>query len=90
MVTYRQHPRAAGRVIDGVAFVITPDDHKLHSLNGTGTQVWQRCAGGATLDDVTRALVLAFQVDETRARADAERFLSDLVARQLLAEEATP
>ena len=87
MVTYRQHPRAAGRVVDGVAFVITPDDHKLHSLNGTGTRVWQLCASGVTLDEVARALAAAFEVDEPRAQADAARFLADLVSRGLIAEE---
>jgi hypothetical protein len=75
-------------VIDGLAFVITPDDHKLHTLNGTGTRIWQLCAGGATAEAVAGALTEGWEVDEPRALADAEKFLADLVARGILAVQS--
>ena len=87
IVRYRQNPRTAGRVIDGLAFIITPDDHKLHTLNGTGTRIWELCAAGATLGQVAGALTGGFEVEEPRATADAERFLADLVARGILAQD---
>lgn len=81
---YRQNARTAGRVIDGQAFVVTPDDNKLHTLNGTGAAIWALAESGCTLDEVVRALVERFEVDAERARADAMRFLDDLVMRKVL------
>ena len=84
MATYRQNPRTAGRIIDGQAFVVTPDDNKLHTLNKTGSRIWALAEHGCTVDDVAAALAREFDVDAARARADAETFCADLVARQIL------
>ena len=81
---YQQNPRTAGRVIDGLAFIVTPDDHKLHTLNATGTHIWELAAKGCTLPEVADSLSKRFQVDEASARSDAERFLDDLVGRGIL------
>ena len=48
MARYRRNPQTAGRVIDGQAFVVTPDDNKLHTLNGAATLLWQLTAAGAS------------------------------------------
>jgi hypothetical protein len=81
---YRQNPRAAGRIIDGHAFVVTPNDNKLHTLNPAGTEVWTCAKDGCTADEAAAALTRRFEVDDARARADAEAFLADLVARGVL------
>jgi len=83
-VQVRQNPRTAGRVIDGQAFVVTPHDNKLHTLNGTGTWIWERAESGCTLEDIAAGLSARFEVDGGRARADAETFIDDLVARGIL------
>jgi hypothetical protein len=84
---FRQNPRTAGRVVDGHAFVVTPDDNKLHTLNGTGSCIWEAAEGGRTIDELAAALARRFAVDEVRARADAERFCADLVSRGILQRE---
>ena len=89
MAEYRQNPRAAGRVIDGQAFVVTPDDNRLHTLNAAGTEVWQCARAGCSLEQATDALTRRFAVDSERARADATHFLEDLVRRGIL-EVVTP
>ena len=80
-LTYRQNPRTAGRVIDGLAFVVTPDDNKLHSLNVTGTYIWVLAETGRTVDEVAASLAKRFDVDPDRARGDAARFCEDLRER---------
>jgi len=77
-------------VVDGLAFVVTPDDNKLHTLNGAGTQIWALAENGCTLDDVTSALTGRYRVDPSRARADAAIFVSDLVARGILEPAPEP
>jgi hypothetical protein len=86
MERFRQNPRTAGRVVDGLAFVVTPDDNKLHTLNKTGTHIWTLAEHGCTLDEVAASLAARWQgkVDPERARADAAVFVTDLVARGIL------
>src|SRR5438045_8214719 len=58
MRRYRRNPQTAGRVIDGQAFIVTPDDNKLHTLNGAATQLWVLSAANAiTSADAADALV---------------------------------
>jgi hypothetical protein len=81
---YRQNPRTAGRVIDGQAFVVTPDDNKLHTLNGTGSHIWELAEKALTVEEIAQALARRYAVPDDRARTDAERFCDDLVARGIL------
>ena len=69
MARYRRNPQTAGRVIDGQAFVVTPDDNKLHTLNGAATMLWKLTAAGASIDDAAAALCTEYEVDLATARA---------------------
>lgn len=86
---YQQNRQTAGRVIDGQAFVVTPDDQKLHTLNQTATCLWQLAADGCTPEQAADALVARFRVEHDQALTDAIRCLDDLVARQVLIVETT-
>ncbi|HVK73796.1 MAG TPA: PqqD family protein [Kofleriaceae bacterium] len=88
MRRYRRNPQTAGRVIDGQAFVVTPDDNKLHTLNGTATQLWQLAAAGLSTDEAAAALCAEYEIDRATAERDAAAFLDDLVARQILVVDA--
>lgn len=84
---YRKHPQTAGRIVDGLAFVVTGDDQKLHTLNATATRLWELAAAGCTAEDAAGALVERFDVDTPTALADARECLDDLVARRILIVE---
>lgn len=83
MRRYRRNPQTAGRVIDGLAFVVTPADNKLHTLNGSATRLWTLAKLPLSVDDAAAALVEVYDVDGATARADAEACLEDLVARDI-------
>jgi hypothetical protein len=85
---YRKHPQTAGRIVDGLAFVVTADDQKLHTLNSTATRLWELAAGGTTPDEAAEALVALYEVDQEAALLDARECLEDLVARQILVRES--
>ncbi|MBE7450848.1 MAG: PqqD family protein [Kofleriaceae bacterium] len=89
MRRYRRNPQLAARVIDEQAFVVTPADNKLHTLNETATTLWAMTAAGMTADDAAAALCAEYEVDLATARRDAEACLEDLVARQILIVDAT-
>ena len=52
--------------------------------NQTGSVLWHLLAGGSTRDDLVRALVDAFGVDEERAGTDVDAFLNQLQEQGLL------
>ena len=80
---YQQSARTAARILDGQAFVITPD-YKLHTLNATGTRIWELTKEPTALDALATAIAERFDVEVARARADAQHFCDALVARQAL------
>jgi hypothetical protein len=84
MRRYRQNPQTAGRVIDGLAFVVTPDDNKLHTLNAPATRLWELAGAPVSVDDAAAAILAAYEIDDATARADAVACLDDLVARGIL------
>ncbi len=88
-MTYRRHPHTAGRIIDELAFVVTADDNKLHTLNLTATHLWQLAAkgDGCTAAQAADALVEQFEVDRPTALRDATGCLDDLVKRRILVAE---
>ncbi len=84
MRRYRRNPQTAGRVIDGQAFVVTPDDNKLHTLNGAATTLWTLAAAAISVDEAAAALCSEYEIDRETAARDAGEFLDDMVARQIL------
>lgn len=87
MPVYRQNPRTAGRRLQGVVFVVTPDDQRLHELNETAAAIWECAANGCTVEDATAAIVARFEVTQERALEDVRKCCEDLVRRQILVEE---
>ena len=87
MTRYRKNPSTAGRIVDGCAFVVTPQDNRLHTLNGAATLLWQLSSEGITDEEAAEALISRFEVARETALADASECLSDLVDRQILVVE---
>lgn len=86
-VTYKRNPQTAGRIIDGLAFVVTPDNNKLHTLNTTATRLWELAASGCTPQAAADELSTHYEVDRDTALRDAEACFRDLVARHILIAE---
>mgnify|MGYP001575451367 CR=1 FL=1 len=84
---YRRHPLTAGRIVDGLAFVITADDNKLHTLNAAATHLWRIAQDGCDANDAAAELARVYEVDDATALRDATRCLEDLVTRQILVSE---
>ena len=80
----KQNPDTPARTIDGEAIVITPHDSTLHTLNDTGTFIWDRADGTRTLEQIAQELLLEFEVDEAELRQDAIAFVEEAVQRGLM------
>src|SRR5574337_81206 len=79
-----QNPRAAWRVYDGEAVIISPDDSTLHTLNAAGTLNWGTADGQTALSTVVDRICDEFEVERERAAQDAATFIELLARRGLL------
>ena len=83
-VRYVRNPQTAARVIEGLTFVVTPTDHKLHTLNATATVLWDLAEEGCTIHEAAEKLVSIYEVETDQAAKDIQTCFDDLVARTIL------
>lgn len=69
---------------DGEVMVLDHRDSRYLAISVSGAPLWEALAAGATRAGLTEALVVAWDLDETQARADVDEFLEVLRARDLL------
>jgi hypothetical protein len=79
-----QNPRAAWRVYDGEAVIISPDDSTMHTLNAVGTLIWEAADGRTPLASIVARICAEFDVDAPRAEREALGFIDTLCRRGLL------
>ncbi len=85
-----QNPRAAWRVYDGEAVIVSPEDSTLHTLNPVGTLIWEAADGRTALQAIIGRVCEAFEVDRATAARDATIFVEQLSQRGLLTVLASP
>ena len=76
------NPRVACRTLDGTAFILL--NSRMLRLNEVGTYIWERFEDGSTLDQVVEGIVSEFETTAGRAKADAQAFVKQLVAKEVL------
>jgi len=84
---FRRNKNVAGRVIDGQAFIITPNDNRMHTLNRTAAELWEYAKEGWTVEVAAERLSRRFRVEKSTAAADVEKCAADLVSRGILVTE---
>ena len=85
-----QNPKAAWRVYDGEAVIVSPEDSTLHTLNAVGTVIWEAADGRTALEVIVARVCDEFEVDPATAARDAAAFVESLTQRGLLTVLNTP
>tara|TARA_R110002072_G_scaffold303069_1_gene492559 strand:+ start:33529 stop:33840 length:312 start_codon:yes stop_codon:yes gene_type:complete len=70
--------------IDGEIAIMAIDSGKYHSLNATGSQIWNAVQQPQTVADLCESLASQYQVDEEQCRSDVLSYLQDMVNERLL------
>ena len=83
----KQNPDTPTRTIEGEAVVITPHDSRLHTLNETGTFIWERADGLRSLQAIASEMKDHFDVSDDQVKADALSFAQDAHDKGLLSFE---
>lgn len=76
--------RVVGTELDGEFVMLDPDSGNYYGLNEVGSVVWRLLATPRRLDEIVAHVCATFEVAPERCRADVERLLADLAARQLV------
>ncbi|MDH3584855.1 MAG: PqqD family protein [Phycisphaerae bacterium] len=81
----RRDPTTAHRsVADEGCLVVVPSRAAVEVLNPVGGKIYSMLDGTHTADDIVRALVEEFDVNEDQARKDLDAFLDELRDREML------
>jgi len=85
----KRNPRTASRQYEENTLVITPDDRQVHTLNATGTFLWNAIGEqGAEKDALLRKMAEAFDAPEETLRQDMDAFISELEGKGALIQES--
>ncbi|HEY7705705.1 MAG TPA: PqqD family protein [Gaiellaceae bacterium] len=79
--------RLRWREIDDDVVAVDVDRSAYLSTNGSGALLWLELAEGTTRDQLVERLAQAYLIDNERAAADVDSFLSELNGQGLLEEE---
>ena len=79
-----QNPRAAWRVYEGEAVIVSPEDSMLHTLNPVGSFIWEAADGHTAMDAIITRVCETFAIDHATAARDAAVFVDSLCQRGLL------
>jgi hypothetical protein len=80
-------PSIVSETIDGEVVIISLDSGSYYSLRGSGAEIWGLIGGGAGTADLLQRLGALYRGDGEEMRAHLERFLSQLVAEEILRVE---
>lgn len=75
---------AAFRIIESQAVILTPADSYLHTLNETGTFIWELLNGKNTIEDIIDKVCEEFDADKRIVAKDISHFTEDLIRRKLI------
>lgn len=79
-----QNPLAAWRVYDGEAVIVSPQDSMLHTLNETGTLVWEAADGRTPVSAIVARVCARYDVELPDAERDVAAFIEGLQRQGLL------
>ncbi len=72
------------KVLNNEVFIVRQDTHKIHSINRSGSFIWQLFDGKHTLKQVIDTVCGQFDVSEETAQSDASEFVKDLLEQGLV------
>ncbi len=74
----------AHRKIDGRVYVVDSKNSSLHSLNETGSYIWERLAAGSDEKKIAASIASRYDIPEADAVKDVSDFIKKLKAKNLV------
>jgi hypothetical protein len=83
---FQASERVAAKEVGGELVLLDLEEGSFFVARGTGPRVWDLVEGGASIEEVVRAVAERYGKAPEEVRGDVEAFVSDLVERGLLVE----
>lgn len=82
--------RTAGieaRAVDRAAVLVNPAQHDYFGVNRVGARIWALLEQPRRVSEIVSTLLREFAVDEAVCRRETEAFLTQLLARKMIARQ---
>ena len=85
-VIYR-NPTAISSDLDGEAIILNMESGKYHSLDTTGTRVWELLEDKISFNDIVLKLMSEYSVEGQQCTTDVKEFINQLIDLGLVETE---
>lgn len=72
------------RLLEGEYYIVDSKNHILHSLNETGTFIFEQLKKNNSISDIVKSVCSEFEVDENEAEKDFHEFIETLKDKKIL------
>lgn len=72
------NPNVVGRMVDGEAVLVLPDQGQVKVLNPVGARIWSLADGSRSIAQIAQVICDEYDVDPQQAQADALEFFTRL------------
>ena len=82
------NPAVVGRLVEGEAVLVLPEQGQVKVLNEVGARVWILADGARTLRQIAAALCDEYDVNQAQAEAAVIAFVAQLAERGIVRTES--
>ncbi len=82
-----RHPSAISSDLDGETVILDMESGKYHSLDTTGTRIWELLQNRISLNDIVLQLVDEYSVGQEQCITDVTDFIQKMLASGLVITE---
>jgi hypothetical protein len=79
----RNEKKVAWRIVDGEAVILVPENSTFHTLNTTGTRIWELADGKLSTDEIIQKICEEFKVEKEKVEGNIKKFITELVNKEL-------
>ncbi|MFC2061572.1 PqqD family protein [Elusimicrobiota bacterium] len=72
------------RSIDGLYYIVDPSRQMLHSLNETGTAIFEQMKKGAVAEDIIKYICEQFEVEKEQAEKDLNELIAEFKKKKII------
>ena len=72
------------RPVDGASVLVREEKHLYFALNRVGARIWSLLEQPQSIEDIVKVLAQEFAIGEEQCRFETERFIRQLIDRDLV------
>lgn len=78
------NPTVVGRVVEGEAVLVLPQQGEVKVLNEVGARIWELIDGSRTIREIVDIICDEYAVEEEQAESDTLAFIAELESKSII------